>query len=442
MAFLILILLLLFNAVFAMSELAIISSRRVRLEKRAAEGHAGAAAALALAASPTKFLSTVQVGMTLTGILSGALGEAALADDLAETLRGAGLFAPYARPIATGIVVALLTYVTLVLAELVPKRIGMHWAEPIAGVIAAPMMWISRAAAPIVWVLTTSTDVVARVFGVRGEREDEVSEAEVQHMVAKGAEAGVFHEAQQELVERVFRFADMRVKALMVPRSEIVWIDAKETSQHVRLVVATNPFSHFLVCDGNLDKLVGIVHVKDLVKYGLVAGGEFAVAELARPAMFVPAAGTAVKLLERFRETGNHVAVVVDEFGGTEGLVTLNDIVGAIIGDLGKLRVNEEPAAVRRADGSWSIDGRMPLAEFCATIEAPAAGFDDYASVDTVGGLVFALAGKIPKIGDAFTIAGFRIEVIDMDARRVDRLVVTRLPAEAGDGDSKKEDGA
>lgn len=440
MALLILAILLVVNAAFSMSELAIISARRTRLEKRAAEGNAGAAAALALADSPSKFLSIVQVGVTLTGILAGALGEAALADDLAEILGSVPAIASYARILATICVVVFITYVTLIFAELVPKRIGMHWPEPIAGFVAIPMTWLSRIAAPIVWILTTSTDLVARVFGVHGQREDEVSEEEVQQMVAKGAEAGVFHEAQQELVERVFRFADMRVKALMVPRSEIVWIDAHETSANVRLIVATNPYSHFLVCDGNLDKLIGIVHVKDLVKYGLISGGEFPVKDLARPAMFVPAATAAVKLLERFRETGNHVGVVVDEFGGTEGLVTLNDVLGAIVGELPKLRPADEPAAVQRDDGSWSIDGRMPLAEFCAMMEVPESALEDYASVDTVGGLVLALAGEIPKIGDSVTHTGLHIEVIDMDQRRIDRLVVSKIPPPPEDAAEKKEE--
>lgn len=441
MAFLILGILLFANALFAMSELAIISSSRSRLEAKASSGHAGAAAALALAASPSRFLAIVQVGMTVTGILAGALGEAAIADDFADWLRQFPAIAPYARIIATVLVVAGITYATLIFAELVPKRIGMHWPEPIASIVSVPMLWISRVAAPLIWMLTRSTDFIAGIFGVRGRREETVSREEVRGMVARGAESGVFHETQQDLVERVFRFADMRVKALMVPRGDIVWIDAKESPERVRVIVAMHPFSHFLVGDGSLDKLVGVVHVKDLVKYGLIAGEPFAVRELARPPMFVPDQASAVQLLERFRETGHHLAVVVDEFGGTEGLVTLNDVVGAIVGEMGDLRDQDEPMAVRRADGSWSIDGRLPLPELCATFDLPPHAFDDLGNVHTAGGLMFTLLGRLPRVGDTRTHSGLSFEVVDTDRRRVDRLIVRRLERKdeegpAGEGDA------
>lgn len=426
MIFLLILLLLVLNAAFVMSEIAIVSSRRVRLEQLAEKGRPGAALALKLADNPTRSLATIQIAITLIGIISGAVGEAQIASQFKDFFAGFEALKPFAGILATVGMVATIGYLSTVLGELIPKRLGLINPERVAGVVAGPMYFLSRLATPIVWILSTSCDAILTALRIRAPKES-VSEEEIKGLIAQGTAEGVFHAGEQEIVERVFRFADLRVRALMVPRTEIDWIDAGTTISMVRTIVAASPHSHFLVCEGSLDKLVGVVHVKDLVKVGMFAGEDVKIAEIARAPLFVPDATKALKVLEVFRETGNHIAVVVDEFGGTEGLLTLNDLVGSIVGEVSAGGIPTEAAAVQRDDGSWLVDATITIPEFKDILELPPESFADYSSVNTLGGLVFAIFGHMPRTGEKTSHDGLEFEVVDMDARRIDKVLIRRI---------------
>jgi putative hemolysin len=427
MILMLLLLLLLLNAAFVMSEIAIVSSRRVRLEQLAQRGKPGAILALKLAQNPTRSLATIQIAITLIGIVSGAVGEARVAGPLREFFARWQPIEPYAGILATVCVVATIGYLSTVLGELIPKRLGLINPERVAGIVAAPMSLLSRVATPIVWILSHSCDTILAAFRINAPTES-VSEEEIKGMIARGTQEGVFHAHEQEIVERVFRFADVRVRGLMVPRTEIDWIDSSMTISMVRTIVAASPHSHFLVCEGSLDKLVGVVHVKDLVKVGMIAGEDVKLSEITVKPLYVPDATKALKVLDVFRETGSHIAVVVDEFGGTEGLITLNDLVNAIVGEVSAGGIPTEAAAVQRDDGSWLIDATITIPEFRDFLALPSETFADYSSVNTLGGLVFAIFGKMPRTGERIAEAGLEFEVVDMDARRIDKVLVRRLP--------------
>ncbi len=436
MELLIILVLLVINGLLAMSEMSIVASRQVRLEQAAAKGDLGAAAAFALAKSPSQFLSTIQIGITAIGIFAGAFGEAALAGRLARVISRVDLLEPYANVLALVLVVSMLTYFSLVIGELVPKRLAIMHPEAIASHAATPMAWLAKLAAPLVWLLSKSTDLILSLLGVRGRGGSDVSEEEIRGMIQKGTESGVIHETEQELVERVFRFGDRRVKSLMVPRADIVWIDENSTMERARLVVATSPHSHFPVCKGSLDSIVGIVHVKDILKHSMIAGGDFKIAQLARKPVFVPEAAQAIKVLESFRQSGDHVAFVVDEYGGIEGLLTLNDLVEAIVGDVASVGGGtDEPWIIQRDDGSWLVDGRSSIDDLFHTLGLTPPAHDELGDVTTAGGLVISLLGHVPRTGERVDGHALRFEVVDMDRRRVDKILVARIPAPIDDTD-------
>lgn len=423
LAIAILILVVLINGVLALSEIALVSSRRVRLEQAAEGGSRGARAALKLADSPTRLLSTVQVGITLIGIFAGAFGEASLAADLGtwiETL--SPRLDGYGREIATVIVVLGITYISLVFGELVPKRLAMTNPERFAAIVAAPMALLAIVTAPVVAFLSFSTDLILRIFGAgTGTTQESVTQEEVSAMITKGTEAGVFEEAEQKIVARVFELGDRLAGELMVPRNEIVWLDADASAERMRVVIATESHSHFPVCRGGLDNLIGVVHVKDMVKSGLISDSVDLVS-LARPPVFTPETTPALALLDLFRASNSHLAFVVDEHGALEGLVTLNDLVVQIIGDVARAgQPPEEEMAVRREDGTWLLDGMIgndSLAEL----------LDEDLKEDgtrTLGGFVMARLGHIPRVGEAFEWRGHRFEVMDMDRHRVDKVLLT-----------------
>jgi putative hemolysin len=435
MIILLILFLLLLNAAFVMSEIAIVSSRRVRLEQLAERGKPGAVLALKLANNPTRSLAIVQIAITLIGIVSGALGEARIADDFREFFSGFAALKPLAGVLATIAMVATLGYLSTLFGELLPKRLGLINPERVAAIVARPMMFASRLATPIVWLLSASCDAILAALRINAPKES-VSEEEIKGMIAQGTQEGVFHAQEQQIVERVFRFADVRVRALMVPRTEIDWIDASTTISMVRTIVAASPHSHFLVCDGSLDKLVGVVHVKDLIKVGLFAGEDIKLVEIAGKPLYVPDASKALKVLDVFRETGNHIAVVVDEFGGTEGLITLNDLVGSIVGEVSAGGIPTEAAAVQRDDGSWLVDATITVPEFLDFLALPPELFADYSSVNTLGGLVFAIFGRMPHTGEKIAEAGVEFEIVDMDARRIDKVLIRRVPGSSTSGPS------
>jgi putative hemolysin len=415
------------NGLLAMSEIAVVSSRRVRLEQAAAQGNHGAQAAMALAESPTRFLSTVQIGITLIGILAGAIGERAIADDIASGLERVPGLARYSDSLATIVVVLLLTYFWLIFGELVPKRLALNHPEAIAAVVAVPMRMLSWLTAPLVHAVSLTTDFCLILIRSRRGEQQEVTHADIRGMIEHGARSGVIHEREQELVERVFRLGELRVASLMIPRTEIDWLEADFTADRVRVAIAASPHSHFPVCQGGLDKLIGVVHVKDLVKHGLL-GGTVQLTALARPPVFVPSSTPALMLLERFQETGRHFAFVVDEYGGIEGLITLNDLVESALGEITHADDRDGPMAVERGPNAWVIDGRMAIAGLRKLLNLQTLPREDVADYETIGGMVMAHLGRVPRVGDGFEWEGWRFEVTKMERFRIGHVAVTRPP--------------
>ncbi|HYH83612.1 MAG TPA: hemolysin family protein [Longimicrobium sp.] len=416
------------NGVFAMSEIAVVSSRRARLQERAEAGDAGARRALALTHEPTRFLSTVQIGITLIGTLAGAFGGATLAEELAPWIARWPTLAPYSHSLAFAAVVVVITYLSLVIGELVPKRIGLNAPETIAAAVAGPMNVVSILAAPAVKLLTVSTELLLRLLRVRKSDDAGVSEAEISVMMEQATQAGVFDEEEQELVERVFWLGDQRVGAVMTPRHRLVWLDLQDPPEENWRRMVEHRHSRYPVCDGGLDAMRGMVSVKDLWAARLAAQA-VVLAEHAVPPLYIPGSTRALHLLERFRESGVHVAVVVDEYGGVEGLVTLNDLLQEIAGDL-TVAGSGSPPVVRRDDGSLLVDGSYPIDDFREALELPERRGEPR-EYRTVGGLVFTLLGHVPTPGEHVDHEGWRFEVMDMDGNRVDKVLATRnTPAE------------
>ncbi len=417
--------LLLVNALLAMSELAIMTSRQARLERSARGGSRGAGAALALSREPARFLSTVQVGITLIGIVAGAFGEQSIAQYLREWFAAIPALAPRADLLAFGSVVLVITFLSLVLGELVPKRIALAYPEQVASVIALPLKVVSVLAAPPVWVLTKASDLVLAVLRVPGKAREDVSEEDVRAMVARAASSGVFHAREHELFQRAFSLDDIQARSLMVPRADVLWIDESMQTEDVRVLLGTSPFSHYPVCRGSFDEVIGVVHIKDLIAYGLLAGTDFRVATVAQPPLYVPETSTALKVLQLFKEERTHLAFVVDEYGSIQGIVTLNDVVTALLGEVLRHGEASEPDATRRADGSWLVEARMPLHELVRTLAIEDVAPDELHGASTAAGLLIALLGRLPRVGESVVWRGWRIEVVDMDQQRIDKLLVS-----------------
>lgn len=456
------------NALFVMIEMALVSSRKARLQARAERGDKGARSALALLERPTAFLSTVQIGITLISILMGAFGEAAITERLQKQMADLQMPPRWAHPISLGVTVLLLTYATLVISELVPKRIGQARAETIASWFAPITTLIAKLAAPLIWVLTISTELILKLVPIRPVQDHDSTEEEVKALIATGTEAGVFHQEEQELVERVFRLSDQRVTALMVPRTDIDYLHADDTLERIRVTLATTSHSHYPVVKpgAGLDELIGVVHVKDLVRAGIVSE-TIDVAAIARKPEFVPESMPAIKVLDQFRESGNHIAFVIDEYGSIVGLVTFNDLLEAIVGSVARTEEVTDPPVVRRADGSYLLDGGLPVADLKELMGVATLPREDEAGFETLGGFVMSHLGRVPATGDSFELAAgevgraedaapppasssttspesaeehahepdaptrpqgaslFTFEVVDMDRTRVDKVLLT-----------------
>ena len=415
-----------------MSETAVISARKVRLQQQAEKGDKQAEAALALAQEPNRFLSTVQVGITLIGVLTGAFGGATIAEQIAIVIRQTPL-AAYANAIAFGLVVIVTTYLSLILGELVPKRLALQHPERIAALIARPMNTLSRLTSPLITFLSGSTDAVLLLLGVRASNEPPVTEEEIKTMMQQGIEAGVFEEAEHDMVSGIFRLGDQRVGALMTPRTEVHWLNLRDTEAENRAKIKESVFSRLPVCDGDMDHVVGLLESKKLLSQ-LVAGEPFSIEAAMIEAQFVPESMTAGKLLDIFRESAIHLAIVIGEYGGMEGLITMQDLLEEIVGDVEETA----PQAVQRDDGSWLIDGLINVVDFKQLFlldELPG----EHESYATLGGFVMAQLGNIPQPGDSFDWTTLHVEVVDMDGNRVDKVLVTErepelpptLPSEA-----------
>jgi putative hemolysin len=421
------LLLVLANGLFALSEIAVVSSRRARLQRRVEEGSKSASIALELSHHPDTFLSTVQIGITLIGILAGAFGGATLAQALAPHLNRIPYVAPHGDTFAFGFVVVAISYLSLILGELVPKRLGLSNPERFASALAPFMLGISKIAAPAVSFLSWSTNLVMRILPFREGIRPEVTEDEVRLMMRQGAASGTFHASEHQMVEGVFRLGDRRAVELMQPRHVIIWIDLEKGVDEMYRVITEHKFSRFPVGDGTLDRLIGMVHVKDLVNRTL-SGDTPDIRSLVRPMPVVPESMPALKALEVFRESGTHIAAVVNEHGGVEGILTLIDIMESIVGELSQDGGPEQEWATKRDDGSWLVDGMMPVYEFTELVGVKSLPRMDEGVFTTLGGFVMTTLERIPKTGDRFDSGAFSYEVMDMDGNRVDKVLVTPNP--------------
>ena len=409
-----------------MSEIAVVAARKVRLQQRADEGDERARAALALAHDPEKFLSTVQFGITLVGVLAGAYGGARLAEPLAVPIAAIPELAPYADNIALAIVVSVITVLSLILGELVPKRIALNSPEQLAGWVAKPMMVLSTIGGPIVGFLTASTNVVLRLFGIRGQAEPNLTEDEIKALISQGAETGAVGATEENIVQRVFELGDQRVSGIMTPRPDIEWIDVDASEEELREFLASHSHTMFVVCHGNLDEVLGIVRSADLLPLAF-RGARIDLRALTREAVFVPDSMPAVQLLESFRSSHKHVALVMDEYGAVEGLVTITDLLTAIVGDIPSDPSEAQGLFVPRADGTWLVDGSAPMEQVEERFGLDALPEEEAGAYHTIGGFVMARLGRVPRVADHFEWGGMRFEVMDMDGRRIDKVLVSRV---------------
>jgi putative hemolysin len=423
------------NGIFSGSEIAVVSSRKVRLEQLADRGNRKARAALQLANAPNDFLSTVQIGITLIGVLSGAVAGATLAQRLKPVLDGIPWLRSSSQGVSVAIVVTLITYFSLVIGELVPKRIALNDPEQIACVVARPMRLLSRWTAPLVHLLGASTDSLLRIMGIRPSDQPDITEEEIKALIRQGAESGLFEEAEHSMVQRVLRLGDRSIKAMMTPRTEIFWLDLETSLQeNLQQVIGSN-HSRFPVGRGSLDECVGVLRASALLAARL-SGESVDLESMLQPPLYVTEGARALDVIEQFRKTGIHIALVTDEYGGIEGLVTLNDFMEAIVGDLPSAEDQEDPSIIQREDGSWLLDGSLDSGEFKDLVGKESLPDEEAGGFHTVGGFVMHVLGRIPRAGEHFQWGGLRIEVMDMDGKRVDKVLITPMEVDSADQES------
>ena len=433
------ILLVLGNGVFAMSEAALISARDTRLQEMAGDGNPRARAALNLLEDPNLFLSTVQIGITLVGVLAGAFGGATLAEPLAGVIEGVPVLSPYAPTISVGIVVVVISYLSLILGELVPKRLALGNPEGIASSVARPMRLLSRVASPVVGFLGFSTDTVLKALRVRPGEDPPVTEAEIGILIEQGARAGVFEEAEKDMVGRIFRLGDLRITALMTPRPDVVWLDLEDAPEENQLKISESVYSRFPVCRGSIDQVAGVARAKDLLIRRL-NGEEPGIDTDLRKPLFVPESMYAFRVLELFKSVGEPFALVADEYGEIEGVVTLNDVLEAIVGEIPASDELEEAGAVLREDGSWFLDGYLPInqANEILRVQAEELFEDAPENYQTLAGFIMTRMGRLPEVADRFAWKGLSFEVADMDGYRIDKVIVTPVGEAEEDVQSRK----
>jgi len=427
---LLILVLIIANGLFSGSEIAIVSSRKLRLEQMAEKGQRSARVALRLVSAPNDFLATVQIGITLIGILSGAVGGATVAQHLQPLLRQVPGLASSSEVASLAIVVTVITYLSLVVGELVPKRIALSNPEQIACMVAPPMRLLARWSSPLVHLLASSTNAMMAALGVRASEQPELTEDEIKAILRQGAESGVVEEAEHEIVQRVFRLGDRPIKAMMTPRTEICWLDLDSPlEENLEEVMASN-HSRFPVARESLDDCLGVVRGLNFLSALLASrsGGEPVNLEaMLQPPLYVTESAPALTVIDQFRESGVHIALVTDEFGGIEGLVTLNDIMEALVGDLPSAEDQEDPMVIVREDGSWLLDGALDIADLKDLLALEALPDEAGGGYHTLGGLVMHVLERIPRAGEHFVCGEFRFEVVDMDGKRVDKVMVTLL---------------
>ncbi len=418
---LILFLLIIVNGFFAMSETAVYASRRARLQHRANEGDTKARMALNLAENPNRFLPTVQIGITLISVLTGAVGGAIIAEALAEQLKRIPVVAPYANSAGLAIVVILITYFSILLGEIVPKRLALQNSEKISSNIAGFMSFVSSVFYPFVWILDKSSSLVLRMLGVRPGKEPQVTAEEILVQLDLGTQAGVFEEAEQDMVEGVFSLSDRRINSLMTPRNEIIWLDIADKPADLRRKMSESTFSRFPVCEDSLDNIIGVVRAKDVLLADIKDRKSFE--QIVRPPTYIPETAFGSRALEVFKEGKTELMLVLDEFGVVQGMLTIFDLIEEIVGGMG----TDEPQATQRQDGSWLLDGMLSIDDFKEIFNIRK--LPDEEQYETLGGFMMMHLGRIPIAADQFEWNGLCFEVMDMDEKRVDKVLVTTIPA-------------
>ncbi|HNS07883.1 MAG TPA: hemolysin family protein [Anaerolineaceae bacterium] len=422
---LVIFVLILFNGFFSMSEIAIVSARKVRLEQRADEGDAGAGRALQLSKETGQFLSSVQVGITLVAMLTGAFGGATLAERLTQSLARVPWLATSAATLSLVIVVLVTTYFSLVIGELIPKKIALNNPEKIASKVSGIMVFFSRLTSPLTRLLSSSTDLGMRLLGIKPSGEPPITEEEIKVLIDQGTQVGVFGEAEQDMVEGIFRLNDRSINAIMTPRTDVTWLDADDSIEEILKTILQSPYSRFPVSRESLDNVLGILKSRDLLEKQL-SGEPFNLLDLLQKPLFIPENTPVMRVLEMEREHGVHEALVIDEYGGVLGFVTLFDVLEAIIGELPSQDQASEPEIVMREDGSYLIDGLLPIDEFKDLFDLDLLPEEDKVGFQTAGGFVMNQVGSIPHAGQTFQWNDLLFEVLDMDGLRIDKILVSR----------------
>jgi len=417
----ILLALIVLNGFFAGSELALVSARKARLKARAEAGSRGARAALALLEDPTRLLSSLQIGITLVGILTGVYSGAVFAEDLARVLEGVEAVRPYAYEAAFGIVVVTITYLSLILGELVPKRMALARPEPIAEVVAYPVMWVAKIAAPLVWILQASTEAVTRLLPLQSAPQATVTEDEIRALIATGTKEGVFMGRERDMIDSVLRLADQSAESIMVRRRDIVWLDAGSSLEEMWNEARHSGHSRFLLATGDLEQLTGVITLADLGEALRAQATDLQ--QYTRAPLYVSPSVSILRLLELFRESNVHLAVVTGEYGDVQGVATPMDILKAIAGELPHVGSRERAEAVRREDGSWLIDGQLSIHETGQVLSRNDLTHGD--AYHTIAGFVLWHLGRLPVCGETLTWRDLRFEVIDMDGQRIDKILVS-----------------
>ncbi len=425
-------LLILLNGMFAMAEFAVISSRMERLQQEAQAGRRGASGAVYLVQNIDRFVYAVQVGVTLVGVFAGALGGASVANELARWIGTVPLLERFARSIALTVVVVTITFFSIVLGELVPKRIALGNPERVASVLSAPMRALAQLLKPVVWFLGVVTDLILRLLGISVDRRPPITEEEIRALLQQGTDAGVIEEVEQDMVESVFLLNDRQASAVMTPRPEVIWLDLDDTTEELKRRIVEAPFSRFPVGRDSLEQVIGEIKAKDLL-IRTWADEPFDLEAIATQPLYIPEIMPALNVLEEFKASGTQMALVIDEYGSVEGILTLTDILEAIVGDIPAQDQPEEPQAVRREDGTWLVDGMLTTDEFKRTFDIESLPREDQGLYHTLAGFAVMQLGRVPASTDNFEWGGMRFEVIDMDGPRVDKLLVTFVPEEERD---------
>ena len=418
-----LIFLILLNGVFAMSEMALAASRKARLQVMVAAGEPGAQQAMELHDNPTRFLSTVQIGITSIGVMNGIVGDAAFSGTLAQGLIGIGIDADAAPIVATGLVVLIITVLTIIFGELVPKRLGQSYPEIVARIVSRPMALLSSLARPLVWLLSFTTDACLRLLGIRGGGARSVTEEEIAASLEEGAAAGIIEASEHQMVRNVFRLDDRQIGSMMIPRAEIVWLDVDDTIEHILARMVEHGHTRYPVCRGGIDNVIGVVSAHRLLE-PLARGSVPALNDYMVPPVFVPETLSGMELISHLRTTHVDLVFVVDEYGAVQGVISERDLLEAIAGELGA-DVGDELWAVQREDRSWLMDGMIPVHELKDRLALKSLPEEDRGRYNTLAGMIMLLLGRLPETTDAVEWEGWRFEVIDLDGKRVDKVLVS-----------------